>query len=256
MERARSVVKDLSFDALNTFRYFRYNLSLKSHREFHYSKESSEPPVILLQGFLGTSSVLKPLDEYLQKQGRNVFVVDLGIVNIQDIRESAEKLLFEIERIMDEYSKRFDFQEVDMVAHSMGGLIALYYVRRLGGHRLVRNLITLGTPYRGTYAAGLGVALFGLLSKGVWQMLPGSRFLKELHEIPKEAQDTHLVSLAAQHDTLCPPSSCFLKGATNRIVPLGHASLLMDERVFRSIDSFLSDQSDALNVIAFDHFRQ
>jgi pimeloyl-ACP methyl ester carboxylesterase len=256
LARVKSFVQDLSFDALNTFRYFRYNMSWRSYREFHYSRESEEPPVVLLQGFLGTSAVLRPLDEYLQMKGRNVFVIDLGLVNIRDVRDSAEKLVFEIERIMEDYSKRFGFNQVDIVAHSMGGLIALYYVRKLGGHRIVRNLVTLGTPFRGTYAASFGVALFGLVSKGVWQMLPGSKFLDALHQIPKEPQDTHIVSLAAQHDTLCPPASCFLKGATNRIVPLGHASLLMDHRVFRTLDSFLSDTPEKTNVIAFDHFKK
>ncbi|TVQ77625.1 MAG: alpha/beta fold hydrolase [Bradymonadales bacterium] len=253
--RLRSFVRDVGFDALNTFRYFRYNLSLKSHREFHFSKESTEPPVVLLQGFLGSSSVLRPLDLYLQENGRNVFLIDLGLVNIRDIRESAETLLFEIERIMDDYSKRFGFKKIDIVAHSMGGLIALYYIRKLGGHRLIRNLVTLGTPFRGTYAAGFGVALFGLVSKGVWQMLPNSSLLQELQETGGEPQKTRIVSLAAQGDTLCPPASCFLKGAINRIVPLGHASLLMDSRVFRSLISFLSDRHDNTNVVAFDHFR-
>ena len=36
-----------------------------------------------------------------------------------------------------------------IVAHSMGGLLARYYIEHLGGHRAVRHLITAGTPHRG-----------------------------------------------------------------------------------------------------------
>lgn len=40
-----------------------------------------------------------------------------------------------------------------IVAHSMGGLIARYYIEHLGGHRAVRHLITAGTPHRGAPVA-------------------------------------------------------------------------------------------------------
>lgn len=39
------------------------------------------------------------------------------------------------------------------VCHSMGGLIARWYIERCGGAELTRKLITLGTPYRGAAKA-------------------------------------------------------------------------------------------------------
>jgi triacylglycerol lipase len=247
--------KDIGFDTFNTLKYFRHNLKLGLSRENHFQQESQEPPIILLQGFLGTSGVLQPLDRYLQGQGRNVFMLDLGIINIGDIRKSAELLVYEVERLIDLYSKKHNFKKVDIVAHSMGGLIAYYYVKKLGGHRAVRKLITLGTPFRGTWAALLGTAMFGLLSRGVSQMLPRSQFLKELHAPNRNRIRTKVYSLAAQYDTISPPESCFLKGATNRILPLGHASLLIDKRVFQNIVLFLEGEENRSNVVEFEHFR-
>ncbi|MDQ0944046.1 hypothetical protein [Streptomyces sp. V1I1] len=42
---------------------------------------------------------------------------------------------------------------VTFVCHSMGGLIARFYVECLGGHEITRRLITLGTPHRGSLDA-------------------------------------------------------------------------------------------------------
>src|SRR5262245_36227257 len=42
---------------------------------------------------------------------------------------------------------------VNLIAHSMGGLDARWYVGRLGGHRRVASLTTIATPHRGTTVA-------------------------------------------------------------------------------------------------------
>lgn len=42
---------------------------------------------------------------------------------------------------------------VTFICHSMGGLIARYYVKCLGGHEITRRLITMGTPHRGSIDA-------------------------------------------------------------------------------------------------------
>ena len=64
-----------------------------------------------------------------------------------------------------------------LVAHSLGGLVARYYVQRLGGDARVHTLVTLGTPHSGTQAARLGppYAVLG-------QLRPGSELLTELAE--------------------------------------------------------------------------
>jgi len=49
--------------------------------------------------------------------------------------------------------------EVDLVAHSLGGLIARYYLDRLMPERDVARLIMLGTPNGGSDCASLPAAL-------------------------------------------------------------------------------------------------
>ncbi|MCX5370020.1 MULTISPECIES: hypothetical protein [unclassified Streptomyces] len=43
--------------------------------------------------------------------------------------------------------------KVRLICHSMGGLVGRYYVECLGGAEVTRQLITLGTPHRGTIGA-------------------------------------------------------------------------------------------------------
>jgi triacylglycerol lipase len=48
-------------------------------------------------------------------------------------------------------------ERVDLIAHSLGGLDARYALAKLGLHRRVRALVTVGTPHRGTPLADLAV---------------------------------------------------------------------------------------------------
>ncbi|CAM5527705.1 hypothetical protein SMICM304S_05241 [Streptomyces microflavus] len=73
-------------------------------------------------------------------------------------------------------------REVDIVGHSLGGLIARYYVQRLGGDRRVRTLVTLGTPHGGTAVApGAGIHPI------VRQMRGGSALMRNCASPPRAA---------------------------------------------------------------------
>jgi len=56
--------------------------------------------------------------------------------------------------------------KVDIVAHSMGGLVARYYIEKLGGRDKVRSLTMLGTPNWGTAVAKL------VCRRNGWYQLP------------------------------------------------------------------------------------
>lgn len=56
---------------------------------------------------------------------------------------------------------RYADAEVVFVCHSMGGLVARWYIERCGGAEITHKLITLGTPYRGA-AKALGQLVNGV----------------------------------------------------------------------------------------------
>jgi pimeloyl-ACP methyl ester carboxylesterase len=128
--------------------------------------------------------------------------------------------------------------KIDIVGHSMGGLIGHYYVKKLGGHARVRRLVMVGAPVNGTWAALFGVVTLGLFSSSSWQLLPRSDLLDELHQgaLPPEVEIT---TIAAAHDWVCPPSATRLRGATAISVPLGHSSLVISDEVYRRIHGVL-----------------
>ena len=205
---------------------------IRRHRAIKVSDE--HPPVLLIHGFLGTRGSMFVLERRLAADGRAVFSFNLGSLNTRDIRESALLIQRKIETVL----AQAQVKKIDIVAHSMGGLIGLYYVKRLGGGPKVRKLVMMGTPIRGTWSAVLGIATVGMVSASSWQILPRSEFLRELREGPIP-ESVEVFTIAAQRDWVCPPSSTRMRGATSVTVPLGHSSLVMSDVVYQHIRNAL-----------------
>ena len=129
-------------------------------------------PVVLAHGFLSTADAwanyLGP-GGFLAPVGLRGFAVGDGQVegkfstgSITDpsgqtntIAQNAEIL----GRYIAGVKKLTGAQQVDLVAHSMGGMISRYYIDRLMQERDVAQLIMLGTPHNGSDCANLPAAL-------------------------------------------------------------------------------------------------
>lgn len=76
----------------------------------------------------------------------------------RDNRAAAHRLDRLSEQWLSEWTRKRGSDEHDdpkliLIAHSMGGLVARYFLEALGGWRRTRALITFGTPYRGSVNA-------------------------------------------------------------------------------------------------------
>jgi len=202
--------------------------------------DDGSPPVLLIHGFLGTRGSMYPLERRLVDDGLCVFSFNLGALNARDIRASAFQIHRKIESILTQTS----VQKIDIVGHSMGGLIGLYYIKKLGGHERVRRLIMMGTPYNGTWVALLGVFTLGLWSASSWQLLPRSSFLDELSQGPIPA-DVEVYTVAAARDWVCPLPSTQVRGAQATTVPLGHSSLVVSPEVYKRLIAILRGKDAA-----------
>jgi len=155
----------------------------------------TKPPVVLLHGFIDNRSVFVLLRRSLAQHGRQQ-IESLNYSPLTcDIRTAAELLGRHIEEICERTGSR----QVDVVGHSLGGLIARYYVQCLGGDLRVRTLVTLGTPHAGTRVVPLANA-----HPIVRQMRPGSAVLEELTR-PAPGCRTHFVCFWSDLDHLMNP---------------------------------------------------
>lgn len=78
-----------------------------------------------------------------------VFPYDWRLSN----RYNGERLRCVAEQALERWrgkGGRFADAKLVFIAHSMGGLVARWYLNHLGGAALTRKLITLGTPHRGS----------------------------------------------------------------------------------------------------------
>jgi pimeloyl-ACP methyl ester carboxylesterase len=190
--------------------------------------------VLLVHGYLATRGSLHLLEQRLTGMGHLVLTYRLGLVHRGDICESAAKIAAKIESI----AAQTHLDRIDIVGHSMGGLVGLYYVKRMGGRRRVARLVMLGTPTSGTWSALLGVGLSPLGRAGL-QLLPDSAFLRELDE--GELPDgVEIVSVSGNRDRLAPPATTHLRGVHHICLPTNHAGLLVDEDVAEVVGEILA----------------
>jgi pimeloyl-ACP methyl ester carboxylesterase len=145
----------------------------------------------------------------------------------------------EIERL----AARSPFDYVDVVGHSLGGLVAAYLLKCLDRGRRIRRVVTLGTPHRGTPLAILGVILFGLVSPAVWQMLPGAPLLHEIAATPVP-EESELIALGSDADGVVPRAFASVlpapRQANARVPDLGHVDFLLSRESFRFVAAALA----------------
>jgi pimeloyl-ACP methyl ester carboxylesterase len=198
--------------------------------------DAARPPVLLIHGYLATRGSLHLLERHLADRGHIVISYPLGFpVNLGDIRDSAGLIARKVESIV----AQTGVTEIDVVGHSLGGLVGLYYLKRLGGRHRVRRLIMLGTPAQGTWSALLGLVT-APLGRASLQLLPGSPFLRELGEMPLP-KGADVVSIGAIRDWMAPLSTTVLDGVRHIALPTGHSGLLVDAEVAKVVADLLVD---------------
>src|SRR5205814_7016482 len=104
-----------------------------------------------VHGMVDNRAIFTVLKRGLRKRGfGRVVTINYSPVT-NDIRQAARDLAAEVEALV----AQTGYERIHVVGHSLGGLIARYYVQRLGGDRRVDVLVTLGTPHAGIPAARL-----------------------------------------------------------------------------------------------------
>ncbi|MFJ8231637.1 esterase/lipase family protein [Streptomyces sp. NPDC094448] len=218
-----------------------YPSGLTDERPAPPAAGSPPRPVIMLHGFADNRSVFVLLRRSLARHGWR----DLQCLNYSpltcDIRAAARLL----GRHVEEVCARSGRDGVDLVGHSLGGLIARYYSQCLGGDLWVRNVVTLGTPHSGTRVAPLASA-----HPIVRQMRPDSPVIEELCR-PAPGCRTRFTSFWSELDQWMDPvetaliDHADLRTENVRVTGIGHLALPVHPAVAARIREVLGAAEDA-----------
>lgn len=220
--------------------------------------DASANPVIIVGGLSGFALVYEPLAARLRGDGFRPFIYELPGLGFGDIPTSARAFA----GYVDQVRAVTGAAKVDVVAHSQGGLVARYYLKRLNGTGAVGRYVSLGTPEQGTYVANI-LTFIGLGScAGVvscQQMTIGSDFVADLNAGDDTPGAVRYTTVRTWQDELVRPvdNAALADGATNALIqawcPLrlvGHLGLALDGTTYTVIRQALRDERIRPNCFA------
>lgn len=185
--------------------------------------------LVLVHGYLCNPSVFLPMSAYLRYRGIQQ-ILPFAYPSTQGVEHGAIAL----RAYLREHVRG---GEIDLVCHSLGGLVARTYLQELGGARRVERCVTLGTPHFGTYNA------YWLPGRVGREMRPGSELLRRLRASQAAAAEVRFLSIIAGSDNLVIPR-VFARHEVEAHVPdLGHMAMLFSPRVWRLTCAHLMDEA-------------
>jgi triacylglycerol lipase len=197
--------------------------------------EAAGTPILLVHGMVDNRSIFTVLRRNLQRRGFHRVLSLNYSVRTGDVRQAAERLSAHIEGICADTG----FERIHVIGHSMGGLIARYYVQCLGGDQRVHTLVTLGSPHGGTATAFLVPHRLGR------QLRPGSDVVTEL-AAPAPDCRTRFLSVWSDLDQMIVPKANAridhpdLAAHNVHVSGVGHMSLPIHRRTVHLISMTLA----------------
>ena len=169
--------------------------------------------VVLVHGYCCNRGFWWWLGSRLRAHG-----LQIATLNLEPPFGSLDELTESLRARLDALSAEAASEEVVLVGHSMGGLVASAYMRRYGPGA-VTKLITLGTPHHGSRFAPLGPG------RNAREMEPGSNWIYQW----TEADDLPVPTISARSpydNYVIPQDSSVLSGARNILLPaVGHLAM-------------------------------
>lgn len=175
--------------------------------------------VVLVHGFFATAGVFRPLRNRLARE-------QLGSDHPVQIASFTHAPGLSVRRIAQSLARLVDQLEgrVHLVGHSLGGVVARYYVQELGGDARVCQTISLASPFHGTTLAHPFPVLIGRELRG------DSATLVRLRARASAFSHVPHLSLSGTGDLVVRPyQSCvFPVGDSIELPGLGHNTMLYD----------------------------
>ena len=211
--------------------------------------------VILIHGLHQAPFIMRPMAKRLQAQGFDTY--QYGYRSMRDgLNTNSQRLNTWLE------NNHNPQQSIDLVGHSLGGLIIRDFVHRYPQWQ-IGNCVTLGTPHNGSICAdyiwnlapvivgksyldaldGTVAPLPGNISLGVIagnksQGL-GQLFLQHHNRKLKKENSALLEQYHAHDGTVYVEETRLMTAADHLIMPVSHTGMLVDEKVAQQTSYFL-----------------
>jgi pimeloyl-ACP methyl ester carboxylesterase len=198
------------------------------------SAEVEERPVVLVHGLGGSGREFGLISLYLRWWGRKRFHpirFDSG--------KGLEGMAADLAAFVREVQRKSGAPKVDVIAHSMGGIIARLALLDHSLESSVSTVVTLGTPHRGTWAARFA-------GTPVTQDLrPDSPLMLRLNAQAWPSEAVRGVSLWSRNDLMVIPGESGIVEGMEAIEmsPFTHYSYLIDPRGLATVGRALSVSS-------------
>lgn len=195
--------------------------------------------VVFVHGYGAAGAVFEPMRAEVERT-LGVPTIDFTYRSISSFAQITADLAALLDRVG-------EGRRLDVVAHSLGGLLTRWYAQELNGARHLDRIVTLATPHAGTASAKLAAGPLRQV------LLPGSAVVRRLAAGRSRAAAVEHVAYVAGADLMVtPPSSAAaLEDARVRwFDELGHNAMLYDPRVQAGVVEELAERQPALEQTA------
>ena len=146
--------------------------SAKFRKKYVPEKEGDGRPILVIPGFLGNDKNTKPLRDFLERLNYTAYPWELQ--RNMGKAEDLEKLMAKVIAISEKHQEK-----ITIIGWSLGGV----YARDLAKQRpdLIRQVITMGSPFGGIMNPNNAVWLFRLL-RGKATKIWDEKWLQKIHE--------------------------------------------------------------------------
>ena len=197
-----------------------YSLFVSRNEVIDPGEPDGHPPLVFVHGLGGNRGNFLLMAWYLRLHGRSrSYKIHF------DGGQSMDQMAAALARFIRAVRKATGEPQVDLVAHSMGGLVARLAVteHRLGGS--VKTLVTMGTPHRGTYPARYANTV------NLRDLRPDSDLIRRVNSKPWPAK-VRGVTFWSKGDLFVLPAESAAVPGTEQVdmSPFTHYSYLIDPR--------------------------
>jgi triacylglycerol lipase len=185
------------------------------------ARRAQQRTIVLVHGYLANRSSMLPVAAYLKLHGLGA-LLSFEYDTSRGIEHAA--------RALQQFLRRHvRGGRIDLVCHSLGGVVARCYLQELGGARRVDRCITLSSPHRGTYGA------YWVASRVGRELRPDSTLMRRLADSSPAAARVRFTSIVAGSDNIVFPRVFAAHQELVHVPDIGHAGMLFSPRVLRAV---------------------